>query len=130
VVSAPGGTGTIWATGSSKNPDPPDHLPDTRGSGSYENFFKQPAHIREHYDVYTVVTIRGGHGGRFTRTGGTIRGGVFYWYYDGGLCYYPPRINNLALKGGVLNPSLRIKKTSREKEVRKPGRQTENTVDV
>jgi hypothetical protein len=44
-----------------KEPDPPDYLPDTRGSGSYEHFFKQLAHIREHYDVYTVVTIWGSH---------------------------------------------------------------------
>jgi uroporphyrinogen decarboxylase len=40
-----------------KEPDPPDYLPDTRGTGSYEGFFKQMAFIRERYDVYVVATI-------------------------------------------------------------------------
>jgi uroporphyrinogen decarboxylase len=44
-----------------KEPDPPDYLPDTRGTGSYEGFFKQMAFIREHYDVYVVATIWGSH---------------------------------------------------------------------
>jgi uroporphyrinogen decarboxylase len=44
-----------------KEADPPDYLPDTRGSGSYETFFEQLAHIREHYDVYIVATIWGSH---------------------------------------------------------------------
>jgi uroporphyrinogen decarboxylase len=44
-----------------KNDEPPDYLPDSRGQGSYENFFTQMAHLREHYDVYLVATIWGSH---------------------------------------------------------------------
>ena len=41
--------------------DPPQYLPDTRGYGSYEDFFAQVAHIREKYNVYIVATIYGSH---------------------------------------------------------------------
>lgn len=44
-----------------KSPDPPDYLPDTRGQGSYEAFFSQIAHLREHYGVYLIATIWGSH---------------------------------------------------------------------
>lgn len=41
--------------------DTPDILPDTIGTGSYEEFFEKMAYIREHYDVYILVTIWGSH---------------------------------------------------------------------
>jgi uroporphyrinogen decarboxylase len=44
-----------------KADDPPDYLPDTIGTGSYETFFSQIAHIRAHYDVYIVAAVWGSH---------------------------------------------------------------------
>lgn len=43
------------------NEDPPKRLPDTIGHGSYEAFFEQSAYIKEHYDVYQILTIWGSH---------------------------------------------------------------------
>jgi len=41
--------------------DTPSVLPDTIGTGSYEDFFRKVTYIREHYDVYILVTIWGSH---------------------------------------------------------------------
>jgi uroporphyrinogen decarboxylase len=42
-------------------PDTPDVLPDTIGTGSYEAFFNQVKYIKEHYDVYVLVAVWGSH---------------------------------------------------------------------
>ncbi|GHV15585.1 hypothetical protein FACS1894219_12530 [Clostridia bacterium] len=39
--------------------DPPEYLPNSRGRGSYEFFFKQMQILRDHYDVWMNVTIFG-----------------------------------------------------------------------
>jgi uroporphyrinogen decarboxylase len=44
-----------------KEAEPPEKLPDTCGTGSYEHFFSQMLHLREHYDVYLTATIWGSH---------------------------------------------------------------------
>lgn len=44
-----------------KEPDTPDYLPDTVGYGSYEDFFSKVSYIREHYDVYILMTVWGSH---------------------------------------------------------------------
>lgn len=44
-----------------KAEEPPERLPDTIGSGSYEFFFRQMEHLRTHYDTYRLVTIWGSH---------------------------------------------------------------------
>ena len=41
--------------------EPPDFLPDTRGSGNYDEFFSKLAVIRKHYDVYLLIRITGSH---------------------------------------------------------------------
>lgn len=39
----------------------PDILPDTIGTGSYEEFFQKAKYLRENYDAYLLVTIWGSH---------------------------------------------------------------------
>jgi len=41
--------------------DTPTELPATRGRGNYEDFFRKIKYIKEHYDVYILVTVWGSH---------------------------------------------------------------------
>ena len=41
--------------------DTPETLPEFMGTGSYEDFFAKVNYIREHYDVYILVTVWGSH---------------------------------------------------------------------
>lgn len=41
--------------------DTPENLPETVGTGSYEDFFRKVNYIREHYDVYILVAVWGSH---------------------------------------------------------------------
>ena len=41
--------------------DTPTELPATRGKGNYEDFFRKIKYIKEHYDVYILVTVWGSH---------------------------------------------------------------------
>lgn len=41
--------------------DTPESLPDTIGTGSYEDFFAKAAYLKKNYDAYLLVTIWGSH---------------------------------------------------------------------
>lgn len=44
-----------------KEEDTPEELPDTRGYGSYDEFFEKVRYIKENYDVYVLLTVWGSH---------------------------------------------------------------------
>lgn len=41
--------------------DTPEEMPTTRGTGNYGEFFEKLKYIKEHYDVYILVTVWGSH---------------------------------------------------------------------
>jgi uroporphyrinogen decarboxylase len=41
--------------------DTPDHLPDTIGVGSYEEFFRKIKYLKQNYDAYMLAVIWGSH---------------------------------------------------------------------